>query len=221
LTQIILNPKSVKDSDNLNTWEPEYPIPNAVREWGYCPNFNDWLPGDLILVSAIKPNFIVKAIWSIQKKGGYSYDDARWEHAAVYIGSGALCEASTKGVRIRTIFDYTGSHLIRIRRNSSLTNDQRWEIAVNALKQNNYKYNYFSIIDILWKAKIGFWNGQGKAISFPKRAVICSELYADAHVKVCSVALGNLRSGEITPASLSMDKALTDVQTNWLKICSP
>ena len=68
MTQIILNPKSVKDSDNLNTWEPEYPIPNAVREWSYCPNFNDWLPGDLILVSAIKPNFIVKAIRSIQKK---------------------------------------------------------------------------------------------------------------------------------------------------------
>lgn len=219
MPQIVLNPSTVgANASNLAVWKPDYPIPIRLRTWGYCPNFNDWLPGDLILVSAIKPGFIGKAIRSVQEKGGYAKDDARWEHAAVYIGSGALCEANRKGVSIGSIFDYADQHLIRVRRNDTLTQDQRWELAVNALKQQNYSYGFFSIVSIVWKARSGFWNGQGKPISFPKSAVICSELYADAHVKVCGQALGNLRSGEVTPASLSMDHALIDVQTQWVKI---
>lgn len=218
MPQIILDPLIAKNLNNLAHWKPDYAIPSLIREWGYCPDFNDWLPGDLILVSAIKPNFIAKAIRRIQEKGGYASDDARWEHAAVYIGSGTLCEANRHGIRIVSIFDYTGSHLIRVRRNNSLTKDQRWELAVNALKKKNYSYNFFSIISIVWKAYNGFWTEQGKAISFPKSAVICSELYADAHVQVCSIVLGNLRSGEITPASLSIDRALSDVPTCWMVI---
>lgn len=218
MSQIFLDPLTVADASNVIDWKPDYPIPKRLREWGFCPNFEDWLPGDLILVSALTPGFIGQAIRSVQKNGGYAPEDSRWEHAAVYIGSGALCEANRKGVCIGSIFDYADNHLIRIRRNNSLNQDQRWELAVNALKQQNYSYGFASIVSILWKARNGFWIPQGKPISFPKSAVICSELYADAHVKVCGQALGNLRSGEVTPASLSMDHTLVDIPLRWLRI---
>lgn len=161
---------------------------------------------------------IGKAIRSVQTMGGYAHEDARWEHAAVYIGDGALCEANRKGVQIGSIFDYAADHLIRIRRNTSLTQDERWELVVNALKQQNYHYGFLSICSILWKARGGFYRSQGKPVSFPKSAVICSELYADAHVRVCGQALGNLRSGEVTPASLSIDTTLHDVPAQWVTI---
>ncbi|WP_374090458.1 hypothetical protein [Methylomicrobium lacus] len=218
MSQLFLNPDTAENSPDLKAWKPDYPIPKHLRDWGFCPDFNAWLPGDLVLVSALKPGIIGKAIRSVQEQGGYAQDDARWEHAAVHIGSGTLCEATRKGVCVASVFDYAPNHLIRIRRNHALTQDQRWELAVNALKQQNYSYGFFSIGSILWKSRKGFWNTQGKPISFPKRAVICSELYADAHVKVCGQALGNLRSGEVTPASLSMDQSLADVQTQWVRI---
>jgi len=221
MSQIFLDPSKAANQPNLNSWIPKGPIPLSLRKFGYCPNFDDWFPGDLVLVSAIKPDFIAKAIRSVQKKGGYANDDARWEHAAVHIGTGALCEANRKGVCLGHIFDYADSHLIRIRRNPLFDKDKGWELAVEALKQKqkNYSYNFSSIVNLLLNSRNGFWQAENiKKNRFPKRAVICSELYADSHVMVCSQALGNLRSAEITPASLSIEKLLVDVKTNWVKI---
>lgn len=39
------------------TWTPSAPVPLKVRNWGYCADFSTWLPGDLILVSALKLRF--------------------------------------------------------------------------------------------------------------------------------------------------------------------
>lgn len=171
-----------------------------------------------MLISAISPGFIARAIRRVQYRGGYADEDARWEHAAVYIGSGAICEASRKGVNVESIFDYIGSHLIRVRRNTSLTSDQGWNLAVHALLMKKYRYGFWSVVGLYVKSKVGFWRNQGKPISFPKRSVYCSELYADAHVKICDVALGNLKSGEATPASLSLSSKLGDVSLSWVKI---
>ncbi|MGR9046549.1 MAG: hypothetical protein ACU83N_14760, partial [Gammaproteobacteria bacterium] len=94
----------------------------------------------------------------------------------------------------------------------------RWELAVNALKLQNYGYGYYSIVQLLWKAKIsGFWATAN--FSYPKRTRICSELYADAHTKASGgMVLGNIAAGEITPASLSMESKLTDIASDWVKI---
>lgn len=218
MTQIILDPNSPKDSSVTN-WTPDHPIPKHLREWGYCPDYINWLPGDLILVSAINPKLIGRSIRKVQEKGGYPTDHARWEHAAVHVGAGALCEANRNGVCIGSIYNYASDHLIRIRRNVSLSQDQRWNLVVHALMQKGNSYDFFSIIDIVLKANNGFWNYQGTNIGFPNAAVICSQLYATAHFLACEQVLGNRRSGEITPAALSLDtKYLQDVQTAWLKI---
>ena len=215
--QIILNPHNTGANYNGVIWHPKYPIPPKVRELGYCPDYDAWNPGDLILVSSLKPGFIANSIRKVQKKGGYLECHAKWEHAAVYIGSGAICEANRNGVVVDTIFRYSCDHLIRVRRNTTLTKDQGWELAVNALKRQNCSYSMLSIVNLYFKSLVGFHRA-GSSINFPKSAIICSELYADSHVKVCGQVLGNVHNGEITPASLSNDSLLTDLQINWNKI---
>jgi hypothetical protein len=214
--QELLDP--TKAHSTLLTWTPDHPIPRSVRNWGFCADFSNWLPGDLILVSAQKPGFIQQSIRRIQAQGGYDTVHARWEHAAVYIGSSALCEATRKGVVVSDIYQYIGQHLIRVRRNPTLNNDQRWELAVNALKLRSYRYGYRSILNLLWKSQFsGYWGT--RTFTYPQRTRICSELYADAHTKASNgIILGNITSGEITPASLSMEKKLIDVKTKWVKI---
>ena len=209
-----LNPESAPMATAV--WQPVDPVPRNVREWGYCPNFPAWLPGDLILVSALQPGFVQKAIRTVQSQG-YAMDHARWEHAAVYIGSGALCEATRKGVSVGMIYPYVGKHLLRVRRNQALTPDQRWVLAVNALKLQDHSYGFRAIVELLWSARsIGF-RAHGVTV-YGTRARICSELYADAHAKASGgVVVGNLNSG-ITPASLSIETKLTDIALEWVRI---
>lgn len=219
MPQLLLDPETIKSNPPSERWTPDGPLPQCTRDFGCCIDFGALLPGDLILVSSVFPGFIGRAIRKVQKKGGYSDDDACWEHAAIYIQGDTICEATRSGVQIGSLFEYIGAHKIRVRRNPGLTQDKRWNLVVNALQQRDYAYGFGAVVGLCLKAHIGFWkpNG-GKPLSFPKRAVYCSELYADAHVKACGVALGNLKSGETTPASLSLDSTLQDVQVGWLKI---
>lgn len=222
MVQHVLDPGHIESNPNLNPadWAPSGPIPQKLREFGYCVDLQLLKPGDLVLVSSITPGLIASAIRRVQAQGGYGGQDARWEHAAVYIGSSAICEATRAGVSVSSMYDYMGSHLIRVRRNIALTSDQGWNLAVHALQQKGYRYGFSSILGLYLKSRIGFWHRQGKPVSFPKSSVYCSELYADAHVKICGVALGNLKSGEVTPASLSLESALSDIPLSWVKIQS-
>lgn len=155
----------------------------------------------------------------MQLRGGYGPDDARWEHAAVYIGGGDICEATRNGVNIKPIFGYLRSHLIRVRRNPDLTLDQRWNLAVHALRMKNYRYGFMSIVELHIKSIKGFWYNEDTPIHFPKSSVYCSQLYVNAHGKISKTALGNNKSGEDTPASLSLDTTLMDIKTlSWVKI---
>lgn len=222
MAQIFLDPRSAPPlSETSPAWTPNGPIPPALREFGYCIDFASLNAGDLILFSSITPGLIPRSIRRVQLRGGYDEEDARWEHAAVYIGSEKICEATRHGVNVKPIYGYIGSHLIRVRRNLLLTTDEGWRLAIESLQLRNYRYGFFSILELYFKSRHGFWQGEGKPVSFPKSSVYCSELYADAHVKICNTALGNKKSGEITPASLSLDLALRDVPLSWIKIAQP
>ena len=220
MPQIVFDPSAAKRTSNPSSWKPENPIPPEIRSFGFCADFSPLLPGDLVLFSAINPDCIAKAIRKVQEVGGYSKDDARWEHAAVYIGDEAICEATRRGVRIGSLYDYLLKYKIRFRRNDSLTQDQRWNLAVHALRlQKIYKYGFYSIVELYFKSKIGFWKGNKSPKSFPKRSVYCSELYGEAHFRASGIYPKNNRSDEITPACLSSNTtSLRDVHVPWVKI---
>lgn len=216
--QLIHDPRHPEREQPQKCWSPDSPIPPRVRAFGYCLDFSALLPGDLILVSPERPSIIERSIRATQGNGGYPPDDAQWTHAAVYVMDDVICEAGRSGVAITSIYKYIGNHKVRIRRNPNLTERERWALAVYALSQNNYAYNFFDVLWLFLRSFNGFWTIDSKFKRKPKRAVYCSELYADAHLKATNAALGNQAFGEATPASLSQDSLLQDVFAGWVAI---
>jgi hypothetical protein len=141
-------------------WRPTGPIPGSVREFGKFPNIEQWLPADLLLVSSIEPDAVTRQIINAQVRGGFSADDARWQHAAVYLGEGYVIEATLHGVRYAPIYPYLGKHRLRVRRPLDLNSDERWRIAIQADVQANQKYAIRSILSLYARSFKGLWTKQ-------------------------------------------------------------
>lgn len=216
--QLFLDPRSDPDPE-AEELIPPGPIPEEVRKFGRFPDLVQFLPGDLVLVSNLRPTKNHHVIEWVQRKGGYSQEDARWHHAAVYLGNGDICEADLDGVGCRAIYRYVkGHHLIRVRRDSDLTSDERWKIAIRSLTRLRQAYAFSYLPELLWMSLSGFWKQPEKPGQLPKRAKICSQLYVDAYSPVTQRVLVNTASGEITPAFLSSTDRLVDIPIRWLKI---
>lgn len=153
-----------------------------------------------------------------QEKGGYSQEDARWHHAAVYLGESRLCEATSSGVHTDYIYKYIGSHLIRVRRGCSLNADDGWKIALNAMFRLGAPYSYGGIGRMFVRSIRGFWNKSFGPSAGATKAEICSKLYADAYTLTTSRVLENAAGETPTPAALSATGELADVATCWREI---
>jgi hypothetical protein len=216
LTQLVLDPA---DPSVRGSWTPPGPIPKAVRSFGRFPNADQWLPGDLILLSAVQPRLVSRQIIHAQEEGGFAPEHARWHHAAVYVGELRICEATLGGVKAVFLYPYIGSHRIRVRRPPGLTPDERWKLVVNSLFHLGQGYSFETVLALAWQARKGFWNGP-KRLHNPltSRAVICSQLYADAYSITTLRALGNTSGQTPSPASLSHTPLLQDVDVGWYSI---
>lgn len=218
MPQQLLDPDTNKIVPN-GSWKPSGPIPTEIRTFGFFPNIDDWLPGDLLLVSATKPGWISRQIISAQKRGGYSEDDSRWHHAAMYIGDAHICEAVGRGVHLVPLFDYIGEHKLRIRRDLGLPLELRFRVAVKALARMRNSYSRRSVLKLFFQSFKGFWEDSG--IHFAPlgvRAVICSQLYADAYAMATSKLINSNPSVQVTPAALSETAQLADIAVYWKKI---
>lgn len=75
-------------------------VPSLPPKWDTSPNYSDWFPGDLVLLSASRWSLSSKAIVGAQRLLRYSKEHAAWTHAAVYADKGEVVEAVTSpGVR--------------------------------------------------------------------------------------------------------------------------
>lgn len=215
---LICDPGDKNQLVGAREWKPTVPVDRALRKFGYCLDVASLLPGDLVLVSAREPGLVAAAITHVQTMGGYAPEDARWQHAAVYVGDGAICEAVRSGVKVSLLHDYVPSHRMRFRRAPQLMGEKGWSMAVQALKRKDVRYGYWSVLRLLQRSLRGYMRlAVPLDAPFPAPAVYCSQLYADAFFRTTSVMLGT-RNGEFTPASLSLDQTLVDVPVNWLKI---
>jgi hypothetical protein len=61
-------------------------------------------------------------------------------------------------IRVGTIYDYIGTHRLKIRRDQGIDSETRWLIVVNALKNKSVKYGFKSIVKLWFKSKKGFWS---------------------------------------------------------------
>jgi hypothetical protein len=199
-------------------WTPPGPLPPALRNFGYFPDLSNLWPGDLFLFSSLKPSAGSKAIVWAQQRGGYGAEDARWHHAAVYIGAKiGICEANLHGVAANAIYPYVGGHLLRVRRDPHVSRDQGWEVAVHSLVRLHTKYSKGMILQLAKKAFQGYWQRVAESEE-ARGSVICSKLYSDAYSAATGKALWNAIGQEVTPAFLSQTPLLSDIPLKWLKI---
>src|SRR6202040_2663243 len=95
-----------------------------------------------------------------------------------------ICEARVfHGVISGPIYRYVGQHLIRARRDMTVTRDKGWEIAASALTYRRSTYSRGAILKLHFQSILGYWN-------FPitskllASSVICSALYERAYSRV-------------------------------------
>jgi len=215
MPQIVLDPA---DKTTVGTWKAPGAIPPQLRSFGRFPDVTKWRAGDLLLVSAVKPPFSSQQIIKAQERGGYAEEDARWHHAAIYVGRSNVCEALTRGVTHGPIYKYVGSHLLRVRRDPLLTPDDGWQLAMEAMTNLRTSYSFGAIASLARKARRGFWTRPSKPSPLPDRAVICSKLFADAYSITTERVMGNSVAEEVTPAHLSATNKLIDVPMYWAQI---
>lgn len=198
-------------------FHPRHTLPPRVREFGYVPDLNQLRPGDLVLFSAVKPRRRSRAIVRSQRDAGHHEADARWHHAAVYVGDSEICEAVVwRGVHLASLYDSVETHLLRFRRDPRLTDHDSWRVAVNALRFLRRRYGLAALFRIWQQTRLGFWRPDIRHKKL--RARICSELYADAYTLTTGRMLMRGTLNILTPAELSVTAALADIQVDWLQI---
>jgi hypothetical protein len=193
-------------------WKPPGAIPPKLRKFGKFFDTSNWRAGDLVLTREINPDWVGKRIVRAQVRGGYAAEDARWTHAAIYLGDHlTVCEATfsigsgPQGVVQTPLWEYCGASAVRVRRPLAVTTDHdSWLLAITALTQLRKDYDFTYVLRLAWIAfrGEGFWSAGVRAGLSPS-ALVCSTLYADAYTRQTRRALGERNNGYCTPAYLS------------------
>lgn len=151
MRQLVLDPRCTGSARPPNQSQPST-LPSAVRGFGFIPDFDAWLPGDLVLISKVAPNLVERQVVETQQRLGHAKPDAKWHHAAVYIGDRYLCEARPGGVRYHPVVESVDRNtLLRIRRNHDLTDAERFRVAIRALMRLSRPYSYGSIAQTFFR----------------------------------------------------------------------
>lgn len=163
-------------------------LPKDTRKFGKLVDTANLSPGDLLLTRDLTPDRISSLITGVQRDGGYHVNDARWTHAAMYVGDGASVVEATfdsviggGNVRLSSLDDYCqGLHSLRFRRSKYIIDDREgWRVCVRAMSRLGKPYDFVQAV-LMWFS-VAF-RGQGFFGSDIRRptsaAVICSMLYA-------------------------------------------
>lgn len=216
MSQLVLDPRNATTE---GLWRPRVPIPPPLRGFGRFPNTDGWLPGDLVLFSKVEPGLNQRAVMAAQERGGFDVLDARWQHAAVYLGEDGLCEATRAGVRVGSVLEYAGSHLLRVRRPGLDVHDQ-YRLCIKALTRLPDPYDFLGALSVGLLSLGGLWKPGLHAVLPPASGpVICSQLYAWSYQQVTGQFLIKPDPGRpLTPADLSLTANLRDIPAVWRQI---
>lgn len=220
MPQHILDPRRTDQARNVSP-NDRIPgqLPRDVRRFGFVPDCSHWLPGDLLLFSAISKNLAQRAIVTAQTNLLYDPDDSEWHHVAVYIGKRRICEALPRGVRYHPIDDLVLRNRIRLRRRCGLTSDERYLIAIHALMLLPQSYDFFSAFRSWVRSRR---NELERAFTHENHAsrdaVTCGRLFHDAYTAATEHVLVPRADSEIVPAELSNAGGLKDIPINWVRL---
>lgn len=189
---------------------PKNMIPKWFRELSEVLDPSCLLPGDLLLVRMIRPDWFRRRIVSHQNRY-WEYQDSKWTHAAIIKSEYSFVEMTTKGINIGYLWDYQdGKWEIKIRRIPELSPDQRHRI-VDAAYQNQLLFNEYDFIGIFKLMQLKTSQDHFKPTGTVVRASICSALYVRAVTRL-GIHLGEgIDPRIVTPAQLSASSLLTDI----------
>lgn len=172
-----------------------------------------------MLVSALAPPSVSRAIQQVQRAAGFAQPHAQWHHAAVYVGHGLVCEALITGARANSLWKYcSGTHRLLFRRDERLSDLESCHVALHAALKLKYRYSWGSILQLLLQARTGWGHGPSPR-PLSARATICSQLFADAYGLVSKRTLAPAATAGVAPAHLAADTALLqDVPMQWLAL---
>ena len=196
-----------------------FALPAHVRRFGYVPDLSTCLPGDLVLFRSHHPNITGRTIAAAQLAGGIAPEHSRWTHAAIFLSDDFVVEASPMtGVAQRTLYIDVPDKIIRIRRQPSLTEVERYRIALRALRMLGARYGYGAAVSTGWYLLKGLWNLPSIHTLGP--AVICSKVFSDAHSDVTR-SRAHVRSIFPLHRLTRSQRHLEDIKVGWLKsVCN-
>jgi hypothetical protein len=215
MPQLVIDPNN---RGNLAGVKTIVQLPPKVRGFAFVPDFEKCKAGDLILSSSIRPDLVEYQIVQTQLKAGFTSDDSRWTHAAVYLYEDFILEADPKmGVRSRSLYSDIRDSRFRVRRRSGLTDEERYRIALCAQRMLGMRYDLGAALSLGVKARVSeMWN---RYWAPPMKTVaICSQVFYDAHTEITRHLLTGCPNNFVMPAHLSATVDLDDVYVPWLRL---
>jgi hypothetical protein len=206
--QVVLDPAEPVAGPPIR---PGRPLPMAARLFGRLPDTSVLLPGDIVLFNRIDRRFSHRAIERVQGRYGFAADDARWHHAAIYVGQDAVCEAGLGGVRFHTMLDRLTTYRLRVRRLPDLDERTRFDIAVQAMSNLRRRYGCREIMALL----VGQTDLGARYLVNRRFQPICSVICADAYGVVGVALHTDVHRRPTLPADLSLSPILADVPLRW------
>jgi uncharacterized protein YycO len=188
--------------------------PPSLRAFGYYPPHSAFKRGDLLLFSPKYPLITSRLIMKDQRRY-FAEDHARWTHAAVYAIDGKIVESTPmNGIAMALLHNYIPTHDILVRRHLTISDDQRADIAADALSRINTGYPIFNLAFYMVRESINLLK------PFDRDTYsVCSGLFAGSYMRATGNALQGCPPGELVrPAELSLTDTLSDVDIPWMRL---
>jgi hypothetical protein len=195
--------------------------PVEFRRDGAYPDIRLLQPGDLLLVSPLKPGPNARLIQWAQKRV-HRPTDAQWMHAAIYLGDNALVEIDGGGVQVSLLFKYARTHRMLFRRvldgaAKDIDEATGFRIAIAALKEFKRDYAYGNIVVTAYDCVLGRTRpASPKAVR--SSGAICSDFFNEVVFATCNRPAAPIARLPLQPADLSASKLMRDIDVPWAQL---
>jgi hypothetical protein len=196
-------------------------VPRKLRDSGVYPNLAKLQPGDLLLVSPLKPGLNARLIQWAQEQV-HRAEDQVWIHAAIYLGDNAIVEIDGSGVRVNLLFKYVATHKMLFRRvqrpqGGDIDQVTGYRIVVAALKEFRQPYAYGDIATTAWDCFVGRMNPAAKQ-GVRSTGSICSDFFNEAVFVATNQYAAAITRLPVQPADLSASRSMRDLDIGWTRL---